>query len=414
MKNLAVVVFLMISAILNPLFAQDSRNDEAVVRKVADHIINVASFNFTGDNGKTYASASDLPDGVQVKISDKFGEWRYTNGVINMAMLNLGQFLNDPKYTDFTKHHIAFAFDNYQYFKNKYQGEKSAYSYPFGQMIRMGELDDCGAMGASIIEVYQIDKKSEYRGYIDKAAHHIIQEQERLNDGTLVRRFPHEMTLWGDDLYMSVPFLARMGNLTGDWKYYDDGVRQVLNFSKYLWDPQEQLYFHNYYSDVDRQGVAHWGRVNGWIMMAQVHLLDYLPENHPLRKQILDNLRRQILGVAKYQDGNGLWHQVLDRSDSYEETSCTAMFVYSIAHAVNKGWIDSRYASIALAGWKGLKQHEITDDGLIKNVCVGTGIQDNMAFYYNRPAHLEDKHAIGSVIDAGVAIIKLKNSMKGD
>ena len=46
-------------------------------------------------------------------------------------------------------------------------------------------------------------------------------------------------------------------------------------------------------------------------------------------------------GVASRQSGKGLWHQLLDRPDSYLETSCTAMFSYSMAKGVNRGWLDA-------------------------------------------------------------------------
>jgi len=80
----------------------------------------------------------------------------------------------------------------------------------------MKERDDCGAMGAAVINVYQLDTKNEYKAYIDSAAQHILYGQHRLADGTLCRAFPHKMTVWADDAYMSVSFLSQMGKLTGD------------------------------------------------------------------------------------------------------------------------------------------------------------------------------------------------------
>lgn len=275
----------------------------------------------------------------------------------------------------------------------------------------MGSLDDCGAMCASVIEVYHLVKHEDYKEYIDKTAKFILEKQDRLSDGTLCRKAPHEMTVWADDLYMSVPFLARMGDLTGEGKYFDDGLKQVFNFTKYLWHTDKELYYHCYYSDLKRNGVAHWGRCNGWIMMAQVHLFNFLPKDHSKREDLRKNLERQILGIAKYQNEDGLWHQLLDKTDSYLESSCSAMFVYSIARAVNEGWIDKRYASIAQRGWEGLKEHKITLDGQVRDICVGTGIEDNIVFYYTRPARLNETHGLGAIIDAGIEILKLKKTL---
>ena len=410
MRRFLIICFLFIPVLI--LNAQDNNTDEAVTRRIADYILDHSEFAFySPTNKQTYHSTKDIPEDVEVRLKSTFGEWHYTNGVLNMAMINLGAFLKEKKYTEFAAQHVAFGFDNYKFFKKRFAGDRPHYRFPFGQLWTMKELDDCGAMGASVIDVYQKVKRPDYKAYIEKTAKHITKNQDRLEDGTLVRSFPYKMTLWADDLFMSVPFLARMGKFSGDSKYYNDAIHQVLKFTEYLWNENKELYYHCYYSDLHRNGVAHWGRCNGWVMMAQVHLLNFLPDDYAKRDLIIKNLERQILGIAEYQNPDGLWHQVLDKNDSYVESSCSAMFVYCIARAVNEGWIDRRYASIAIRGWEGLKKHEITPDGELKDVCVGTGIENDMVFYYRRPARTNEKHGLGAVIDAGIEIIRLKKML---
>ena len=406
MKRLLTICILVINASF--IYAQ---NDEAIVRKIADNVLKNDNFAFEGVfNHQIYLSGKDIPDTVMVKIKSGYSGWYYVNGVLNMAMIDLGNFVNDEKYTNHAIQQVSFGLDNFKYFEKRL-ATTNLRRVPFREVISIRELDDCGAMGASVIDVYQKTSKPELKTYIDRAANHITNIQERLIDGTLVRKGPNPMTLWADDLYMSVPFLARMGKLSGENKYYDDAILQVLNFTKYLWDPKEELYYHCYFDDLKRNGVAHWGRCNGWIMCAQVHLLNNLPVNYAKRDSIIKNLERQIVGISRYQNGDGLWHQVVDKNDSYPESSCTAMFVYSIARAVNEGWIDKRYASIALTGWEGLKNFMITPEGQMKDVCVGTGIQNDLVFYYKRPAVLDDIHGIGSLIEAGIEVVKLKQKL---
>ncbi len=388
-----------------------AQEDEDIVRKVADNVLKNDAFQFEGVyNKQIYNSAKDFPDTLTVRLKSNYAGWFYVNGVLNMAMIDLGDFLKDEKYTNHAIQHVTFSLENYKYFENRKSTNDRR--LPFRPIITIRELDDCGAMGASVIEVYKRVNNPQFRNYIDRTANHISNVQERLEDGTLVRKAPNPMTIWADDEYMSVPFLARMGKLTGDIKYYEDAINQVLNFSKYLWDNENELYYHGYFADLKRNSLAHWGRANGWIMCSHVHLLDQLPVNYPRRDLIMKDLERQILGISKYQNGNGLWHQVLDKTDSYPESSCSAMFVYSIAKAVNEGWIDRRYASIALTGWEGLKKNMITPEGQMKDVCVGTGIENNLVFYYNRPARTDDTHGTGSLIEAGIEVIKLKQKMK--
>ena len=168
---------------------------------------------------------------------------------------------------------------------------------------------------------------------------------------------------------------------------------------------------HCWYSDLDRKGIALWGRANGWAILAQVDLLDYLPENHPQRDTLLTLFQKHILGVARYQGGNGLWHQLLDKPDSYEETSCSAMFTYAVARAVNKGYLDPRYKSIAIRGWEGV-QSKVHADGQIEGVCTGTVVSEDLVHYYKRPAPLNDIHGIGFVILAGIEVQKLIQNSK--
>jgi rhamnogalacturonyl hydrolase YesR len=384
-----------------------------VVRSIADYILEHTTYDYREvGSGKIYKSTDEIAEDAEVHFTNPFMQWGYTMGVLNMAMINLGAFLDEEKYTNYSVQHVTNGMDNYEFFEARFKHDRPHHRYPYGQLWTMQELDDCGAMGASMIEVYKIVDRKDYREYIDNTAVHIMETQDRLEDGTLVRKFPHEMTLWADDLYMSVPFLARMGDLTGDVKYFNDALLQVFNFTKYLWNNDKELYYHCYYSDLVRNGVAHWGRCNGWVMMAQVHLMNFLPADHPKREELRKNLERQILGIAKYQNMDGLWHQLLDKNDSYVESSCSAMFVYSIARAVNEGWIDKRYGSIATRGWEGLKEHKITHDGQIRDICVSTGIQNDLIFYYKRPARTNETHGLGAVIDAGIEVIKLKNSLE--
>ena len=405
--------FTSICLIILCALAANAQSNEEVVRKIADQIIKETILGFKGtDNNQFYQSSKDIPENVKVKYASPYTGWHYTHGVLNIAMVNLGNYLNDQKYLDYAARHVAFGFDNYKTFEKRFKHDVKHHTYPYGEFFTMEELDDFGAMSASIIEVYERVKKPEYKAYLEKAAKHLTEDRPRLEDGTFVRAFPHKMTLWADDLYMSVPFLARMGKLTGDKKYIDDAIKQVQNFNKYLWDADKQLYWHTYYSDLDRNGVAHWGRCNGWIMLSTIHLLDVLPDSHPEKKDLIKLLERQILGLAHYQNGDGLWHQVLDKEDSYTESSCSAMFVYSTAHAVNQGWIDKRYASIARTGWEGLKKNKLNELGQLKDICVGTGIQDNLPFYYNRPVGLNEKHGTGPLLDAGVEILKLEKAAR--
>lgn len=399
----------LLITITTSAFAQRQNNTEDIVRKVADRVIANTSFQFINNaTGEKFSNTKGRDTSSGVKAESGYNKWAYVNGVLNVGMVELSDVLNDKKYSDYSKENYDFIFNNIDYFKKLYDAKRKT---EWGAFFSMGNLDACGSMAAALTDVYQLENRKDYRAYLDRAANYILHKQQRLPDGTLCRPKPRNATIWADDLYMSVPFLARMGKLTGDKEYFDDAIKQVENFNKYLFDPMTALFFHCWYSDVKMNGVAHWGRCNGWLAMAETQLLNELPTNHPKRQELIHLLLRQIVGYSRYQDISGLWHQVLDKPDSYLESSVTAMFIYAVARAVNEGWINKTYFTIAEDGWKGLRS-KVTADGEIQDVCTGTNIGDNISFYYNRPKELNDTHAIGAFLLAGSEMIRAEKQRR--
>ena len=394
-----------------------AQTDSATVRaleSVADGVLRDATFDFVDSaSGGRYASPEAAPAGARLRLGSAYSDWRYWNGVLQLAMLRAADALGDVRYRDFVRRNVAFAFDHAAYFAARYAHE-DRYAYPFAHRFGMEELDDYGAEGASVIEVSAFDRDPRYRPYVDSAAAFATTRQDRLADGTLVRGRPRRFTLWADDLFMSVPFLARMGVLTGVRRYTDDAARQVIDFHAHLFDARAGLMYHNWYSDSAggggsgaSHGVAFWGRANGWALMAQVELLDRLPPGHPQRDTLVALFRRHVAGIARYQDTSGLWHQLLDRPDSYLETSASAMFTYAIARGVERGYLDARWATVARRGWAGVLTR-IRADGQIEGTCAGTGVSDVLADYYRRPTPLNDPHGVGPVLLAGAEILQLR------
>jgi len=268
-------------------------------------------------------------------------------------------------------------------------------------------LDDCGAMTAAMIKTKELDNSINLDPVFTNAVEYISNKEFRLKDGTLARNRPQPNSIWLDDLFMSVPALARMGKYTGEQKYFDDAVKQVLQFSKRMFNYDKGLYMHGWVQEMEDHPQFHWARANGWALMTLVELLDVLPETHEGRAQVLDLLRRHIRGLANYQSGEGFWHQLIDRSDSYMETSAPAIYAFSIARAINRGWIDGKvYAPMAILAWNAVST-KVNSQGQVEGVCVGTGMGFDPAFYYYRPVSVYAAHGYGPVLLAGAEMVKL-------
>jgi len=206
---------------------------------------------------------------------------------------------------------------------------------------------------------------------------------------------------------MSVPALAQMGKLTGERKYFDDACKQIIQFSQRMFNNEKGLFMHGWIQGMNPHPEFYWGRCNGWALLAMSELLDVLPSDHPSAKTILELFRSHAAGLASYQSGTGFWHQLIDRNDSYKETSATAIFTYCFSHGINKGWLDPRaFGPSAILGWNAV-QTKINQQGQVEGTCVGTGMAFDPAFYFHRPVNVAAAHGYGPAIMAGAEMLTL-------
>lgn len=380
---------------------------EAAV-KIADRILAGTTYDFKNTKtGEIYKSVKNLPLSMDVKVNCKYNNWHYTNGVTHIALMELADKTGDKKYEKYVLRNMNFVFNdgNLDFFRRQYdrmmkdEGWYGVRKLSWHMIFRGKRLDDNGPMGASLIELQMRYPHPAFLNYVNETAEHLNYGEPRLVDGTIARIWPHVNTIWADDAFMAISFLSRMGQLTGDEKYFNDAANQVLNYTRYLWCPEKNIYYHCYHTDNKEHGVAHWSRANGWVFMAQADLLARMPEDHPMREAVLENFRRQASGVARYQGKNGLWHQLLDKEDSYEEITGTAMFVFGMARGVKQGWLHPDFIYVAEQGLKGM-MCKISDKGDVTAICVGTGIMPSPAYYYNRPTQENDPMGEGPVLRA--------------
>jgi rhamnogalacturonyl hydrolase YesR len=346
--------------------------------------------------------AATEPDPAQPQREPRWTLVSYPMGVIYAGMLSAFDATGEQAFADFDAKRFQYLADQLARADNP-----SVVHGSLRYLLAPTTLDACGAIGSAFIKARREKIGPDLKPVIDRFAAFISHGQFRLPDGTLARPRPFPGSIWGDDTYMSVPFLAQMGALTGSGDYFDDAVRQITQISARLFVPSVGLFTHAWHqSNPDDQPHYFWGRANGWCVMATVELLSVLPEDHPRRPDLIKLLRAAAQGVASTQSGEGLWHQLLDRPDSYLETSCSAMFTFSLARAVNRGWLDGpTYAPVALAGWNGLC-NRIDSDGHITGTCVGTSYGADAVYYYSRPA-IDDIHGYGPTLLAGSEIILL-------
>ncbi len=335
-------------------------------------------------------------------------EWGVTYG----AMLRATEVTKDAKYAAYSSSRMDFILDALPHFK-ALEAENPGYRSPLHSIIHPEALDDAGAMCAALIKVQRAGLlKREAKAVIDNYINYIVNKEFRLKDGTLARNRPQPNTLWLDDLYMSLPALAQMGQLTSDAKYTEEAIKQFWLFTDKMFVTEKGLYRHGWVQDMDPHPAFHWARANGWALLTKVELLQVLPEQHPARAALLEQFKKHVAGLAPLQHGTGFWHQLLDKNDSYLETSATAIYAYCIARGINAGWLDAKaYGPMVLQAWNAVHS-KINADGQVEGTCVGTGMGFDPAFYYYRPVNKFAAHGYGPVLLAAAEVYALLDTKK--
>lgn len=328
------------------------------------------------------------------------GAFRLTSyewGVTYSALLAAYNSTGDEKYRDYVFSRMNFFVNHAEHYR---------------QVTEPHALDDAGAVCAAMCKALVMNPKLNYRKQIDHYMDYILHHEYRLADGTFARKRPMYNSVWLDDMFMGISPIARyaMVDKSHANEYYTEAVNQILGFKKRMWVPEKKLFRHGWVESMQSHPAFHWGRANGWAILTLCEVLEVLPEDYPGRAVVLSLLREHIEGLAALQGGDGFWHQLLDRNDSYLETSATAIYTYCMAHAINKGWIDAKvYGPVAVLGWHAVTS-KINAEGQVEGVCVGTGMGFDPAFYYYRPVNVFAAHGYGPAIWAGAEIIQLLKS----
>jgi rhamnogalacturonyl hydrolase YesR len=372
----------------------------------------------------TPASLEDKEKGIIINDYSKIdenvifspGDFRlisYEWGVTYSGMILAAKVTGDKRFEEYVTKRLNLIINVIPYYKTIYNKNPKV-ANPVRSIIEPKSLDDAGSMCAAIIKASKAKLITDADPYINNYIDYILNKEYRLTDGTLARNRPYNNTLWTDDLYMSVPALAQMGSYKDDYKCYDEAVKQVLQFSQRLFDHDKKLFMHGWVQDMKPHKPFYWGRANGWAIMAIVELLDVLPSNYHGREEILNILNEHVEGLAACQSGTGFWHQLLDKQDSYLETSATAIFTYSIARAINNGYLDIKaYGPMVLLAWNAVTT-KINNIGQVEGTCIGTGMAFDPVFYYHRPISEYAAHGYGPVILAGSEIITLMRKFKAE
>jgi unsaturated rhamnogalacturonyl hydrolase len=204
---------------------------------------------------------------------------------------------------------------------------------------------------------------------------------------------------WIDDMYMIPLLQAQAFRVTGDAKYLD---RAALAMSAYFDKLQQPngLFFHG------ENAHFFWGRGNGWMAAGSAELLRVLPETHPRHSRILAGYRKMMKGLLAHQADTGMWRQLIDKPDSWPESSGTAMFTFAMVTGVKNGWLnEGTFGPSARKAWLSLVSH-LDADANLREVCIGTDKGFSEEFYNARPRTAGDLHGQAPLLWTASALLR--------
>jgi unsaturated rhamnogalacturonyl hydrolase len=227
---------------------------------------------------------------------------------------------------------------------------------------------DPAALGYPVLEFYDRTGDEAYLEAAERQYDYLAEEAQRTADGG-IGHHRGKVELWVDAVYMLSPFLARYGAVADEPAAIDDAARQILVQTKYLRDPHTGLYRHEWREQPNVfPEDTFWSRGNGWVAAGILDALEYVPEDHDDRDELVEIFTDLCAAVRPLQDASGYWHNILDDDQSALETSGTLMFAYAFREGIDRGLLDeSEYdqaATDALEVTKGV----VGDDGAVNRV----------------------------------------------
>jgi len=373
-----------------------------------------STLTITGDSGSISHSAhvsltvhsptSDTDWSVAVvestmkRVSAGSLSWSYPHGLFLHGMYLVYKRTKDPRYLQYI-----------QTWADQFVSSSGGISNSFGSLDSMQPV-------VVLLDLFQETGLAKYRIAASKMRNR-LNTYPRTSDGGFWHTTGRTDQLWGDGTFMLLPGLIRYGQLANDSTYANNEVgNQLQIYASHLQitapGPSVGLLFHAYdqtrtqswANKVTGDSPEVWCRAMGWYGMTTIEALEILPADDPHRARLITILKNIITGIARWQDpATGRWFQVVNKptvAGNFTETSSSSMYTFIISRAVERGYVDSSFLSVAQKGYQGVLQRISLDGSGMTNlteICIGTNVGD-LAFYLGRPRATNDFHGLGAFL----------------
>ncbi len=382
------------------VFAGTTNGQINYAKQMAGTIMNQYKDSMVVKKYASHLEQDKLPEG------NRPANWNYEIGVVLMGFERLWQYTGDSAYLQYSKHIMDHFINTDGSIRTYVMEEYNSDFIPPGRQL---------------LYLYDHYKEEKYN-----AAAQILRNQvswqPRNKAGGFWHKLKYPTQMWLDGLYMIEPFYAEFALTHKAPEDFNDIINQFVLMEKYSRDTKTGLLYHGW-DESKLQKWANkktgcspefWSRSMGWYMMALVDVLDFIPNNHPRRNELIKILNRLTTALVKFQDQkSGVWWQVTDKAykeKNYLESSATAMFVFSIAKGIRMKYLPETFKPALQKAYNGMIKEFVKQDAggqyHYMQAVAGAGLggipyrDGTYEYYVNEPKRDDDLKAIGPFIQA--------------
>lgn len=197
---------------------------------------------------------------------------------------------------------------------------------------------------------------------VDRMLEWILHKAPRNSEGVLYHTFEAPQ-MWSDGINGAAPFLAAMGHL-------DEALKQIEGYRKLLFNPEKKLLAH-IWDEGKKQLVdaGFWGGGNGWTAAGLARVIRSLPVSRSGDRASLAAFAKDVIdGCLAHQRADGLFHDYVDKPETFVETNLAQMLAFAAYSGMKDGWLPERYR-VHADRMRAAARRKMDQHGFVQGAC---------------------------------------------
>ncbi|MBE6287069.1 MAG: glycoside hydrolase family 88 protein [Mediterranea massiliensis] len=286
----------------------------------------------------------------------KHGRAFWDNAAYHTGNMEAYFLTKNPDYLAFSK-----AWAEHNEWKGAKSDNKEEWRYSYGESDRFVLFGDYQICFQTYADLYNLEPDSQKIA----RAREVMEYQMSTPQ--------NDYWWWADGLYMVMPVMTKMYNITKNPLYLDKLYEYWSFANSIMYDEETGLYYRDakyvYPKHKSVNGKKDfWARGDGWVLAAFAKVLKDLPEDNAHRQEYINYYKKQAAAVAACQQPEGYWtRSMLDPEHAPgPETSGTAFFTYGLLWGMNNGYLDvATYKPVVMKAWNYLSTVALQEDGRV-------------------------------------------------